>query len=180
MVGNNYARYFHEDFFENPGSSSTTASNDNIDIPVIAKAKESLNLTSAVNKDFNEFIEDGLPRHADGAPRNDSPEQSSNLLFNRAPNFFETSYHSQKIFWAAVLIIALLPVCKSGFMTLISLSQNISKNIELNKIETKLNKDTLSIKSKLNSYHSHSGMKRTIKEEIKVIEENEILIKIVK
>jgi len=178
MVRNNYARYFHEDFFENPGSSNTTLPDNNIDIPVIAKAKESLKLTSAVNKDFNEFIEDGLPRHS--APGNNSPEQNSNLLFNKAPNFFETSYHSQKVFWAAVIIIALLPVCKSGFITLISLSQNISKNMTLKKIETKLNKDTHSIKSKLTSYHSQSGMKRTIKEEIKVIEENEILIKIVK
>lgn len=170
MVRNNYARYFHEDFFENPSSSST---HTNIDIPVIAKAKESVKVTTSTNKDFNEIREE-IEEEAQ------AQEKKAGVLFNKAPNFFETSYHTQKIFWASLIILALLPVFKSGLVTLISLSQNFSKNIELNKIQNKLKKDTVDIKSKLNNYHSHSGMKRTIKEEIKVIEKNEILIKIVK
>jgi len=169
MVRNNYARYFHEDFFENPGSSSHT----NIDIPTIAKAKESIKLSTSTNKDFNEFKEELEEKTR-------TQEERAGVLFNKAPNFFETSYHTQKVFWAVLIILALLPVFKSGFVALISLSQNFSKNLELHKIQTRLQGDTLDIKSKLTSYHSHSGMKRTIKEEIKVIEKNEILIKIVK
>lgn len=169
MVRNNYARYFHEDFFENSGSA--THSNDNIDIPTVAKTRDIIKVST--NKDFYEHKEE-LEEKAH------SQEQKAGVLFNKAPNFFETSYHTQKIFWTALIILALLPIFKSGFVTLISLSQNFSKNIELNKIQNKLKKDTIDIKSKLTSYHSQSGMKRTIKEEIKVIEQNEILIKIVK
>lgn len=169
MARGNYARYFHQDFFENP-SSGSLSENSNIDIPVIAKVKQV--------ESYKQVIEEIKPSPEEKQETSNLIKES--VLFNRAPNFFETHYHIQKVFWVVLLALALIPVLKSGFMTFFSLSQNLGKNFELRKIQNKLNTDKKDIENKFKNYHSHSGMKRTIKEEIKVIEENEILIKIVK
>lgn len=81
-------------------------------------------------------------------------------------------------FWYWLVVIAMLPVCKSCFSNLYHLSTNIATNIQLSSKLGKLNTEKDEVNSKINRYHSYSGMKRTIKEEIKVLESNEILIKI--
>ncbi|MCE2929409.1 MAG: hypothetical protein LW817_07250 [Candidatus Caenarcaniphilales bacterium] len=83
-------------------------------------------------------------------------------------------------FWYLLILFLLLPVCKSGLVNFFGLGQNIKQNIQLNQIKSNLNKDKIEFQNKLNEYHSSAGLKRTLKEEIKVLEQNEILIKIAK
>jgi len=90
---------------------------------------------------------------------------------------FDTGFLKNS-FWHTIVMIALIPLINSCFINLFALSMNINKNFKLGLKENQLQKDRSEIKGKINEYHSHSGMKRTIKQEIKVIEKNEILIKL--
>lgn len=90
---------------------------------------------------------------------------------------FDTGFLKNS-FWHTIVLIALVPLINSCFINLFALSTNINKNFKLSLKENQLKKDRSEIKGKLEEYHSHSGMKRTIKQEIKVIEKNEILIKL--
>jgi hypothetical protein len=90
---------------------------------------------------------------------------------------FDTGFLKSS-FWHTIVLIALVPLINSCFINLFALSTNINKNFKLSLKENQLKKDRSEIKGKLEEYHSHSGMKRTIKQEIKVIEKNEILIKL--
>jgi hypothetical protein len=90
---------------------------------------------------------------------------------------FDTGFLKNS-FWHTIVLIALIPLINSCFINLFALSTNINKNFKLSLKENQLQKDRSEIKGKIEEYHSHSGMKRTIKQEIKVIEKNEILIKL--
>ncbi len=83
-------------------------------------------------------------------------------------------------FWFLLACLTLLPLINSALCNIINLTQNVSSNLELFKERQMLRNDNQELINKLQEYHSYSGMKRTIKEEIKVIEKNEILIKITK
>ncbi|MDA0771462.1 MAG: hypothetical protein O3C63_00810 [Cyanobacteria bacterium] len=85
---------------------------------------------------------------------------------------------SKTLFWFILAILLLLPFSKSFFVNFFDLSQNIKKNIELRVKRKELIQDNQNLNNKIKEFHSFLGMKRTIKEEIKVIEENEILLKI--
>ena len=90
---------------------------------------------------------------------------------------FDTGFLKNS-FWHIVVLVALITLINSCFINLFALSTNINKNFKLIIKENQLKKDRSEIKGKIEEYHSHSGMKRTIKQEIKVIEKNEILIKL--
>ncbi|MBT6843043.1 MAG: hypothetical protein HOA17_04495 [Candidatus Melainabacteria bacterium] len=85
---------------------------------------------------------------------------------------------SKTMFWFILAILLLLPFSKSFVVNLMDLSHNIKKNIELRSKRQELLQDNQKLNNKIKEFHSFLGMKRTIKEEIKVIEANEILIKI--
>jgi hypothetical protein len=88
----------------------------------------------------------------------------------------ETIINFKPYFWFLLACVCLAPLLHN----LINLTQNIGSTVSLNKERSRLTKDNQELVGKMQEYHSYSGMKRTIKEEIKVIERNEILIKIVK
>lgn len=90
---------------------------------------------------------------------------------------FDTGFLKNS-FWHFVVLVALIPLINSCIVNVISLSTNINKNFRLSFEQGQLVKDRSDIKGKIHEYHSKSGMKRTIKQEIKVIEKNEILIKL--
>ena len=83
-------------------------------------------------------------------------------------------------FWYIVFILLFIPIVKSGIINFSSLVTNFGQHGKLKSIKTGLENDKKNIQAKIRNYHSHSGMKRTIKEEIKVIEKNEILIRLAK
>ena len=95
-------------------------------------------------------------------------------------NSQEAIMNFKPYFWFLVACICLAPLLNSTIHNLVNLTQNIGSTVSLGKERAKLTKDNQDLVNKLQEYHSYSGMKRTIKEEIKVIEKNEILIKIVK
>ncbi len=92
----------------------------------------------------------------------------------------QESINFKPYFWFLLACLTLIPLVNSTIHNLVNLTQNIGSTVDLSKERTKLTKDNQELVNKLQEYHSYSGMKRTIKEEIKVIEKNEILIKIVK
>lgn len=92
----------------------------------------------------------------------------------------QDSINFKPYFWFLLACICLAPLLNSTIHNLVNLTQNIGSTVSLNKERSRLTKDNQELVSKMQEYHSYSGMKRTIKEEIKVIEKNEILIKIVK
>lgn len=85
---------------------------------------------------------------------------------------------SKTIFWFILALCLFLPFTKSLIINIFDLSQNIKKNIELRAKRAALIQDNAKLENQILEFRSFLGMKRTIKEEIKVIEENEILIKI--
>jgi hypothetical protein len=170
MGKSNYSKYFHEDFFES--SYNLQSQNTNLELPTIQK-KEHKNPKQRGSIDLNNFEETKQSSEY-------NQEKKEELLYNRAPNIFEVNYHIQKLFWSSLILLTLIPILWSGVVCFVSLNHNIIKNVELKKIKLKLLKDHQDINEKMRNYHSHSGMKRTIKEEIKALEQNEILIRIVK
>ncbi|MDD9899056.1 MAG: hypothetical protein OXU45_08685 [Candidatus Melainabacteria bacterium] len=100
----------------------------------------------------------------------DAHNQDQELSLNRR--------RSKTIFWFLLAAIVIVPLAKSCVVNIFDLSQNIGKNIELQAKRKQLLTDQEELKAKMREFHSFLGMKRTIKEEIKVIEANEILIKI--
>lgn len=86
---------------------------------------------------------------------------------------------SKTIFWFLLAALVILPLAKSFVVNIFDLSQNIGKNIELQAKRKQLLAEDKELRGKMSEFHSFLGMKRTIKEEIKAIEANEILIKIV-
>lgn len=94
-------------------------------------------------------------------------------------NIERPNYNQSKTqFWFILALALLLPLANSFVFGVFDLSQNIKKNIELRGKRKELLQDNKELLEKLKEFHSFLGMKRTIKEEIKVIEENEILLKI--
>lgn len=85
----------------------------------------------------------------------------------------------QTKFWSLVILLCLLPLINSTFHNLISLTQNIAVNIRLQQEKKFLEKDKKHFANKLEECDSQSGIKRAIKEEISLVENNEILVKIV-
>jgi hypothetical protein len=170
MGRNNYSKYFHEDFFESSYNFQTKTSN--LELPGIStvdypKSRQ----RGSIDLNIYEEVKPNSSYNQD---------KKEELLYNKAPNIFEVNYHIQKLFWSSLILLTLIPILWSGLACFVSLNQNILKNIELKKIKQKLVKDHQDINEKIRNYRSYSGMKRTIKEEIKALEENEILIKIVK
>ena len=98
----------------------------------------------------------------------------------KTPVHIQESINFKPYFWFLLASLTLIPLINSTIHNLVNLTQNIGSTMDLSKERTKLTKDNADLVAKMQEYHSYSGMKRTIKEEIKVIEKNEILIKIVK
>lgn len=79
-----------------------------------------------------------------------------------------------------ILIVLLLgPLLKSSFFNIYKLTKNSSLNLKLNGIHKRFYEQKAILEAKLKNYQSYHGMKQTIKEEIKAIENNEILVRIV-
>lgn len=86
----------------------------------------------------------------------------------------------QPIFWFVLASLIFAPLVKSTAINVIGITSNIKNHFDLSQNRGKLVQEKEDLAAKLSEYHSYSGMKRTIKEEIKVIEKNEILIKLTK
>lgn len=91
----------------------------------------------------------------------------------------QTSISAQQKFWTVLLLLAVLPTLKSTIYNTSNLVSNVLCNARLRQERHFLEKDKALLLSKIREYTSYSGLKRAIKEEINLVEKNEILIKIV-
>lgn len=82
-------------------------------------------------------------------------------------------------FWLVLVILCALPIINSTVHNLISIVHNLSLNAQLSKEEKSLKLENKDLENKLKSFNSKDGIKKAIKEEINLIENNEIVIKII-
>ncbi len=85
-----------------------------------------------------------------------------------------------KLFWVFILMVAALPMIKSAVFNGLVLTRNMTSSVRLTLQEHKLLQDTNELESKITEAQSEAGLVRSIKEEIKAIGKNEILIRIIK
>ena len=78
-----------------------------------------------------------------------------------------------------ILVIALssITLCKSCAINCYKLSMNIAHNFQLKSHHKQLKKAKSKIKAKIKANSSYRGMKKIIKEEIKALDANEILVR---
>jgi hypothetical protein len=103
-------------------------------------------------------------------------------VFVQAPKsnkpYSEYEQRLQAKFWRLLIMLAILPLLNSCIYNLIAITKNIVTNINLRQEKKKILEDKKNLNNKFKQSLSQSGLIRTIKEEIKAFESNEILIKI--
>lgn len=85
----------------------------------------------------------------------------------------------QKRFWVVVLALIAIPTVNSFSLNMFSLVFGVSENVKLHAQKASLEKDKNNLETKLQEFNSQSGLKRAIKEQINLVESNEIVVKIV-
>lgn len=94
--------------------------------------------------------------------------------FNQAQNLAW-----QKRFWIVILALLTIPTINTFSLTMFSIALGVSENVKLHSQQASLEKDKQNLESKLQEFNSQSGLKRAIKEQINLVESNEIVVKIV-
>ncbi len=176
-----YSQYFSEDFNKGPI----------IEPKVDFRPKKAYYLNS--QRDVANYLRANVPEQSKPAMNFDisqkvelrfkeefRPYQAQEAESRKMQIQMQESINFKPYFWFLLACITLVPLLNSTIHNLVNLTQNIGSAVDLSKERAKLTKDNQELVGKMQEYHSYSGMKRTIKEEIKVIEKNEILIKIVK
>ena len=189
----NYLQYDQEDY------DPSSANSNNVDLPMIKSAH-----TRVFNRNSNQLPQqDHLSNYYYSDDWNYA-QQAQSYQATQPQQYFDaidlekyevsniTNQISEKfsklypqntielnqVFWKIFLYIALIPLVNSAIFNVVSLSKNVFQLIELKSEYRKLSAEKEEVLTKMKAYHSPSGMKRTIKEELKAIEQNEILVKI--
>ncbi len=82
-------------------------------------------------------------------------------------------------FWTVLSMVALLPLFNSALYNAYALSKNIAQQVVLgNKLKAVV-AEKQDLETKLKEFSSDSGLKRAIKQEMNLVESNEIVVKIV-
>ena len=76
-----------------------------------------------------------------------------------------------------VIALSSITLCKSCLINSYKLSKNIAHNFQLKNHHKKLKAEKNKIKAKIKANNSYRGMKKIIREEIKALDANEILIR---
>lgn len=82
-------------------------------------------------------------------------------------------------FWTVLVCLIAIPLLNSSVVNIAQLCTNLGTNFQLRQERARLKKSTNKLEKKIKQVKSPSGIKKSIKEEIKLIDENEILIKII-
>ncbi len=179
-----YSQYFPEDFNQGPiidpkldfRPRKAYYVNSQKDVAKYLRTTTHEKLKSQINFDINKRVELRFKEEArQSKVQEQEAEPSPHMQIQ-----MQESINFKPYFWFLLACLTLIPLMNSAVHNLVNLTQNIGSTVTLNKERTRLTHDNEELVGKLQEYHSYSGMKRTIKEEIKVIEKNEILIKIVK
>ncbi len=109
-------------------------------------------------------------------PNYEYPQHQKNNFNN---NNESLSLDIAPIFWFALCLCMLIPLLNSSIINIYNLVNHIRSNIILNHRLEKTENVQIDLNNKLKIAHSQNGLKRTMREEIKVIEANEILIRLI-
>jgi len=173
VVGLNYAFFDHQDSDPEPYSFYGTK-NQQYKNKTNINQKPTYNYqVEGISKVYNPIQEYGYYAQPIAQNQEEENEMSWELMHELATN------RLKKGFWYLIALLIFLPLLKSGIFNSMQLIKNIGEFTQLTTVKSKLIQDKQNINGKLKDFASSAGKKRTIKEEIKVIEENEILIKIV-
>ncbi len=101
-----------------------------------------------------------------------APEEGSSASIKRSMQF-------RAKFWSLIFMVLALPLINSAFYNAYALSKNIAQQLILSEQLSGLLEDKQDLQNKLKEYSSDSGIERAIKQEMNLVESNEIVIKIV-
>ncbi len=82
-------------------------------------------------------------------------------------------------FWTIVIALVFFPTINTAIYNSSHLIKNVMANSKLKSEKALLENEKQVLESKIREYKSSSGLKRAIKEEINLVEKNEILVKII-
>ncbi len=117
------------------------------------------------------------------------PEQIVNFYSYQDPNsgmMPETKIENEqreqelcfkKCLLALIIALSSITLLKSCAINSYKLSRNLALNFQLKNYKKNLTKQKLEIESKIQAHKSFRGMKKVIKEEIKALDANEILVR---
>jgi hypothetical protein len=84
----------------------------------------------------------------------------------------------KKIFWFSLILLLSIPLANSVFYNFLFLGKNLDTSFKLKSQKIQLEERIKDLESKLKELNSISGLRRIIKEEVGLIDPNEIVIKI--
>lgn len=84
----------------------------------------------------------------------------------------------KKLFWLSLMVLLILPILNSSIYNLIFFAQNLSLNFRLQSQKTQLEKELEDFQERLKEINSLSGLRRTIIEEVGLVDSHEIVLKI--
>ncbi len=82
-------------------------------------------------------------------------------------------------FWTAIFAVFAVPLLNSALVNAYGLSKNIAQNVILSRQLGSVLSEKKDLETKLSEFSSDSGIKRAIKQEMNLVESNEIVVKIV-
>lgn len=187
MAFRNYLNYNYDDFEPKPMANASA----NVDLPAISNKPQRGYFAHSQHRIPTQDDLSNYYYSADQAyyqqqqyfDRTDLEKYEIGNITNQISQKFSKLYPQNaieinQIFWKVFLWVALIPLINSACINVYGLAKNIFHHVELKSEFKKLTGEKSEVLGKMKEYHSVSGMKRTIKEEIKAIEENEILVKI--
>ncbi len=82
-------------------------------------------------------------------------------------------------FWSVIFAVFAVPLLNSALVNAYGLSKNIAQNVILSRQLSSVLSEKNDLETKLSEFSSDSGIKRAIKQEMNLVESNEIVVKIV-
>lgn len=82
-------------------------------------------------------------------------------------------------FWSVIFAVFALPLLNSALINAYALSKNIAQHVILTRQLSSVLSEKQDLETKLSEFSSDSGIKRAIKQEMNLVESNEIVVKIV-
>jgi|GEM_PF-5185892 len=110
---------------------------------------------------------------------NAMPQEPSPAEAERPTAKYKRGLQVRTKFWTIVAMVAILPALNSALYNAYALSKNIAQQVVLNSQLKTVLAEKQDLENKLHEFSSDSGLKRAIKQEMNLVESNEIVVKIV-
>ena len=110
---------------------------------------------------------------------NAMPQETTEQAQERPTAKVKRSMQFRTKFWTTISLVAVLPLLNSALVNAYCLSKNIAQQVVLSHQLDSVLAEKKDLENKLGEFNSDSGLKRAIKQEMNLVESNEIVVKIV-